>query len=193
MGEAELIANKQIYYGSEEHALLIDHIWKTISDTMYESSQELAKEKGECKINPGYRNAYFMAIAPNSSSAILAGTTNGLEPVYNKIWVEENKRGSYVMTAPHINIDNFAYYQNAYEVDMFKQIDIAAIRQKYIDMAMSQNIFLDPSDLGVKKIRDLIVHAWKSGLKTLYYMRSKPPKTTGASNDNGVACVGCAN
>ena len=193
MGEAEYIANKQIYFGSDEHKQEIDRIWSTIKNTLLETSQELAKEKGECKHNPGYRNAYFSAIAPNSSSAIMAGTTNGLEPVYNKIWVEENKRGSYIMTAPHININNFEYYKNPYEIDMFKQLDIAAVRQKHIDMAMSINLFLDPEGLGVKKVRDLVVHAWKNGLKTLYYLRSKPPKTSGASNDNGVSCVGCAN
>ena len=193
MGEAEYIANKQIMFGSEEHKQEIDRIWSTIKNTLLETSKELAEEKGECKHNPGYRNAYFSAIAPNSSSAIMAGTTNGLEPVYNKIWVEENKRGSYIMTAPHININNFEYYKNPYEIDMFKQLDVAAVRQKHIDMAMSINLFLDPEGLGVKKVRDLIVHAWKNGLKTLYYLRSKPPKTTGASNDNGISCVGCAN
>lgn len=193
LGEAEAIANKQIYFGSEEHAKYIDHVWGLISKTMHQSSQELAKEKGECKSGKGYRNCYLMCIAPNSSSAIMAGTTNGLEPVYNTIWVEENKRGSYVMTAPHININNMAYYKNPYEIDMFKQLDICAIRQKHIDMAMSINLFLEPEGLGIKKVRDLVVHAWKNGLKTLYYLRSKPPKATGKTNDNGVSCVGCAN
>ena len=193
MGEAEYIANKRIMFGSEEHKEEIDRIWSTIKNTLLEESQALAKEKGECKHNPGYRNAYFSAIAPNSSSAIMAGTTNGLEPVYNTIWVEENKRGSYIMTAPHININNMAYYKNPYEIDMFKQLDICAVRQKHIDMAMSINLFLDPEGLGIKKVRDLVVHAWKLGLKTLYYLRSKPPKSTGKVNDNGVACVGCAN
>lgn len=193
MGEAEYIANKQIMFGSEEHKQEIDRIWSTIKNTLLETSKELAEEKGECKHNPGYRNAYFSAIAPNSSSAIMAGTTNGLEPVYNKIWVEENKRGSYIMTAPYININNIEYYKNPYEIDMFKQLDVAAVRQKHIDMAMSINLFLDPNGLSVKKVRDLVVHAWKNGLKTLYYLRSKPPKTTGVTNDNGISCVGCIN
>lgn len=192
LGIAEMLANKKIHFGSDEHIKLIDYIWKLISDTIYASSTNLAKEKGGCNVNPEIRNAYRMCIAPNSSSAILAGTTNGLEPVYNKIWVEENKRGAYVMTAPHLNIENYEYYKNAYEIDIYRQIDAAAAMQQHIDMGMSFNVFLEPDGLTIKSVRDIIVYAWKKKLKTLYYMRSKPPKNKEV-NDNKIVCVGCVN
>lgn len=219
LGEAEMIANKQIYYGSDEHKELIDKIWKCISSTLKEGTLNLGKEKGECdalynlntyqefidvfnnvedkKSLKKYltRNSYLMAIAPNSSSAILAGTTNGIEPVYSKIWTEENKRGSFVMTAPHININNFEYYKNPYEIDPLKQIEVNAIRQKYVDMSISMNLFLEPEGLSLKKIRECIVYAWKNKLKSIYYLRSKPPKGGNSSNkrDGEIVCVGCAN
>lgn len=192
MGEAEYLARNHIHYGSEEHIGWIDFIWSYIHDTIRESSKELALEKTDCLANPGYRNAYFTAIAPNSSSAILAGTTNGLEPVYNKIWIEENKRGSYKITAPGIDAENFIYYKNPYEIPMEEQLKVTATRQKYIDMSQSQNVFLDPQNLGIKRVRDIINQAWKLGLKTLYYLRSKPPKLKGKAN-NEISCVGCAN
>lgn len=192
LGEAEAIANKQIYYGSEEHKIWIEEVWKTISDTAHRTTEELALEKGPNDSNDKIRNSYLMAIAPNSSSAIFAGTTNGIEPVYNKVWAEENKRGSFVITAPHININNIEYYKNPYEIDPFKYIEVNAIRQKYVDMAISMNLFLDPEGLGIRKVRDCIVHAWKNNLKTIYYLRSKPPKQTGIKVGN-ISCVGCAN
>lgn len=191
MGEAEYIANKGIYYGSDEHKKEIDRIWKTISETLEATSRELAKEKGSCIVD-GIRNAYRTAIAPNSSSAILAGTTNGIEPVYNKIWVEENKRGSFLITAPHITIDNYMYYQNPYEIDMAKQLEVNAIRQKYVDMGISQNLFLDPTGLSVGIVRSYLVLAWKLGLKSIYYLRSKPPKKLEAK-DGEIICEGCVN
>lgn len=193
LGEGEWLANNKIYYGSEEHKKVIDQLWKLISETLYESSHELAEEKGGCEVDPYYRNAYLMAIAPNSSSAIFAGTTNGLEPVYNTIWIEENKRGSYKMVAPHLTLENLEYYKNPYQIDMMKQLEVNAIRAKYIDMAQSQNVFLDPEGLGIKRVRDIINYAWKLGVKTLYYLRSKPPKIGIRANDEGISCVGCAN
>ena len=191
LGEAEAIANKQIYYGSDEHKTWIEDIWSTIREYGDQISIELGEEKG-FSVNKVYRNSYRYAIAPNSSSAIFAGTTNGIEPVYNKVWVEENKRGSFILTAPHLTTDNFQYYQNPYEVDPLKYIEVNAIRQKYVDMAISMNLFLDPENLGLKQIRDCIVHAWETGVKTIYYLRSKPPKKSEA-RDGEIVCVGCVN
>lgn len=191
LGIGEMLANKQIYYGSDEDKELEEHIFKLISTTSDQMSKELAIEKGSCVVE-GERNAYKMAIAPNSSSAILAGTTNGIEPVYNKIWVEENKRGAFVITAPHITTDNYEYYQNPYEIDMGKQLEVNAIRQKYVDMGISQNLFLDPEGLSIGTVRNLMVKAWSLGLKSLYYLRSKPPKKLEA-RDGEVSCSGCVN
>ena len=188
LGEAEYIANKQIYYGSDEHKIEIDRIWKCISESLYKHSSELGKEKGYSKIDPEHRNAYLMAIAPNSSSAIFAGTTNGLEPVYNKIWAEVNKNGQYLITAPGINLENFNYYQNAFEVDMIKQLEVNAIRGKYIDMSQSQNLFIKPDEnnvISVSRLSKCFFTAWKLGVKTLYYCRTKAPKDA--------VCVNCEN
>lgn len=188
LGEAEYIACNKIYYGSDEHKTEIDRIWKCISESLYMHSAELGKEKGYCEADPEYRNGYLMAIAPNSSSAIFAGTTNGLEPVYNKIWSEVNKNGQYLITAPNINLENFNYYQNAFEVDMIKQLEVNAIRQKYIDMAQSQNMFIRPDEnnnISVTILSKCFFTAWKLGIKTLYYLRTKPPKD--------VICINCEN
>lgn len=188
LGEAEYIASNKIYYGSDEHKNEIDRIWKCISESLYKHSAELGKEKGYSEADPEHRNAYLMAIAPNSSSAIFAGTTNGLEPVYNKIWAEVNKGGQQLITAPHINLDNFNYYQNAFEVDMIKQLEVNAIRGKYIDMAQSQNMFIKPDEnnnISVSTLSKCFFTAWKLGIKTLYYLRTKAPKD--------VVCINCEN
>lgn len=188
LGEAEYLANNKIYYGSDEHKKEIDRIWKCISESLYEHSANLGKEKGYSEADPEHRNAYLMAIAPNSSSAILAGTTNGLEPVYNKVWSEVSQKGQYLITAPRLNLDNFNYYQNAFEVDMIKQLEVNAIRQKYIDMAQSQNLFIKPDDnnhISVSVLSKCVFTAWKLGIKTLYYLRTKAPKDT--------VCINCEN
>lgn len=140
-----------------------------------------------------------MCIAPNSTSAILAGTTNGIEPVFGREWREDSKIGTITMTAPNITIDNIAYYQDGYELDQFKLMEVQGIRQQYIDMGISHNVFLDVNKFPNKMVPAstiiaLLIHAWKSGMKTIYYFRS-----TQADNDDvvtkqdTVSCVGCAN
>lgn len=194
LGIAEYLANNKIHYGSKEHEKLCDKTWKFIKKTLEESSKELAKEKGKIKIDyKGCRNAYLMAIAPNSGTAILAGTTNGVEPAFNLVWADETKLGTTITTAPNLNRNNIEYYKNPYEVPMKDQLKINSIRQKYIDMGISQNIYIDPENISMKEIRDMIVYAWEVGLKTLYYCRSMPPKKTEIPNSLKIKCVGCEN
>jgi len=192
IGEAEYIANKQIMYASDKHKEWIEDFYSKVRTYIDNYNKELAKEKGSCPAVEGIRCAYTTAIAPNSNSGIVGCTTNNVEPVYNKVWVEENLLGAYKVTAPNINPDNFYYYVNPYEIDQKDLIDCTAIRQKYIDMGISHNLYFNPSKIKGKDIRDAIQHAWKRGLKTLYYLRSKPPKNNEIREEK-IACIGCAN
>jgi len=191
LGEAEYLANNKITYGSDEHIEVIDAIYETVANEAYAYSQELAKEKGSCIID-GIRNAYRLAVAPNVTSSLLAGTTSSGEAVFDKEWIEENMLGSFAVTAPNINPDNYPYYIGAYDVDQFKLIDVTAVKTKHVDMGISMSMFLRPEGLKAKTIRDLLRHAWKKKVKTVYYLRSKPPaKNTIKTTD--MKCIGCDN
>jgi len=192
VGEAEYIANKQIMYASEEHMEWIESFYSKAREYVDKANRNLAEERGSCPAVKGVRCAYTMAIAPNSNSGIIACTTNNVEPVYDKVWIEENLLGAFKVTAPNINPDNFYYYVNPYEIEQTKLIDCTAIRQKYIDMGISHNLYFDPTKITGKTIRDTIRHAWKKGLKTLYYLRSKPPRNDEIREEE-IACIGCAN
>jgi len=193
LGEAEMLVNKKIIYGSEEHKVLIDEVYGIIEDVSEETSKELAKEKGSCIID-GVRNAYLRATAPNSTSAIFASTTNSMEAVFDLVWIEENNNVDIKMTAPNIQSDNFNYYVSAYDVDPFTAIDLTAIRYKHVDQGLSHNIFLRPEGLKLSTIRKLIRYACRKGLGTLYYFRTKAPTNKGITKqENKIACVGCAN
>lgn len=199
LGEAELMANKQIYLTSKEHKEWADRTYKLIRETIDNYNKKLAEEKGSCPAVQGKRNAYTTCIAPNTTSGIFASTTNSTEPAFGKVWVEESKIGTIKMTAPNININNFAYYQDAYELDQFKLIEVEAIRQKYIDMGISHSMFIDVNKFPDYKIPsstviDLIIYAWKQGLKSLYYLRSSQVDGTGVEkHTKEISCIGCAN
>lgn len=193
LGEAEMLVNKKLIYGSEEHKVLIDEVYSTIEEASSTMSKELAIEKSSCIID-GERNAYTMATAPNSTSAIFASTTNSIEAVFDLIWIEDNNGSDIKMTAPNINSDNYGYYISAYDVDPFDAIDLTAIRYKHTDQGISHNIFLRPEGLKLSTVRKIIRHAAKKGLGSTYYLRTKAPTNNEITKqDNKISCVGCVN
>ena len=133
IGEAEWLAQNHIMYGSDEHKHSVIDIYGNVSNAIEDTSKELAKEKGSCIID-GIRNAYGMAIAPNTSSGLLAGSTCSCEPIYAREWAENSKLGTYKMVAPHVTVDNLKYYPNAYELDQGRLLELTALRQKYVDI-----------------------------------------------------------
>ncbi|RDU65156.1 ribonucleoside-diphosphate reductase subunit alpha [Helicobacter sp. MIT 14-3879] len=144
--------------------------------------------------NNGIRNGYLMAIAPTSSISILVGTTQTIEPIYRKKWLEENLSGMIPNVVPNLNLDTFNFYKNAYEIDQLNIIKAAAIRQKWIDQGQSVNIFMDLSKASGKYLNEIYILAWKLGLKSTYYLRSQSPdaeKQTNGVIDRSIECVNC--
>lgn len=201
LGEAERTANEKIYIGSNQHIKFINDKYSIIRNAIDKANKELAEEKGSCDIE-GIRCAYQMCIAPNTTSGVFAGTTNSVEPVFDKVWIETSKIGSIKLTAPNLSIDNYEFYQTAYDIDQKLLIDMTAERQKYIDMGISHSLFLDNEKFPNKNVPlsyivDLFVYAWRKGLKSLYYVRSKQSMnddTISTSNaDGSIKCIGCEN
>lgn len=142
----------------------------------------------------GMRNGYLMAIAPTSSISILAGTTQTIEPIYRKKWLEENLSGMIPNVVPNLNLDTFNYYKNAYEINQLDIIKAAAIRQKWIDQGQSVNIFMDLKLASGKYLNDIYMLAWKLGLKSTYYLRSQSPDAERQTNeviDRSIECYNC--
>lgn len=189
-GEGELMANNQIYYGTTKHFEYIEKLYEDFRVILLESSRKLAIERGPYAPGKLERNAYLSCIAPTSSIAILMGTTNSHEPAYGKKWFEENIDGNIPFVAPGINASNYQYYQSAYEVDQFKLIEATGIRQSKFDMGISHNVYLRPENVTVGIIYKIIKHAWKHGLKSLYYLRSASQKEVEIKEDK-IACFGC--
>lgn len=194
-GEGELLANKQIIYGSEEHLEFIDELYANIAYYSDKTSKELAVERGPWKEGEEHRNAYRRALAPTSSISVIMGTTAMHEGAFDKVWIEETKMGNVKMIAPNINPDNFAFYVSPYDVNQQDAIKCTAIRQKYTDQGISHNIYFRPEKTNGKEVFDTLMLAWKLGLKSTYYLRSESKKVTKepAIKTTKIACVGCEN
>ncbi len=80
-----------------------------------------------------------------------------------------------------------AVYRTAWEVPMRSLIDMAADRGAYIDQSQSLNLFMESPTIG--KLSSMYLHAWKTGLKTTYYLRSRPATRINKTTTNGTGAA----
>lgn len=200
-GWQHLLALKGIKWESEEAVEYCDSLYEEIAYCTVKASAELAKVKGaypyfegsdwdtgvyfqkrnytssrwkelgqSIKEN-GIRNGYLMAVAPNSSTSIIAGSTASIDPIFRIEYSEEKKDYKIPVTAPDLEAGTLWYYKTAYKVDQHWSIRQNARRQHHIDQSISFNFYVR-NDIKAKALLDLHLDAWKSGLKTTYYVRS---------------------
>ncbi|MDQ0174421.1 ribonucleoside-diphosphate reductase subunit alpha [Bacillus chungangensis] len=120
----------------------------------------------------GIRNGYLMAVAPNASTSIIAGSSASIDPIFAVEYTEEKKDYRIPVTAPDLTHKTYAVYRkSAYMLDQFWSIKQNAARQKHVDQAISFNLYV-PNTIPAKVLLDLHLTAWRAGLKTTYYLRS---------------------
>lgn len=132
-------------------------------------------------INNGIRNGHVMAVAPNMSSAKIGGSTDGIDPIFQRAYSEEKKSYKIPVVVPDLSPETFWYYKPAHRFDPETGRTIAidqtwsirqnAARQRHIDQAISFNLYVS-SDIKAVDLLGLHLLAWESGLKTTYYVRS---------------------
>ena len=197
-GYHHYLAKNAIAWENEKHIEEADRLFEEIAYNAIKASMELAREKGayaefedskwqtgeyfdergyvserwqELKkdvMKYGLRNGYLMAVAPTGSTSNIAGTTAGIDPIF----VEEKKGSFTPKTAPELNDETFWYYKEAHYINQLWSIRACAARQRHIDQAQSFNLYITP-DVKAKDILDLYVEAYKSGIKTIYYVRNR--------------------
>ncbi|QKY70621.1 ribonucleoside-diphosphate reductase subunit alpha [Lentibacillus sp. CBA3610] len=134
------------------------------SDEWAELQQDVAKH--------GIRNGYLMAVAPNSSTSMIAGSTASIDPVFKPFYFEEKKDFKIAFTAPDLDHNTYDIYRrSAYILDQRWSVRQNAARQKHIDQSISFNIYV-PNTIKASVLLDLHLQAWREGLKTTYYVRS---------------------
>ena len=120
----------------------------------------------------GVRNAYLLAIAPTSSTSILSGTTPGIDPIMRKFFLEEKKGSMLPRVAPELSPRTYWYYKPAHYIEQTWSVRAAGVRQRHIDQAQSMNLYIT-NDYTLRQVLNLYLEAWRRGVKTIYYVRSK--------------------
>lgn len=175
--------------------------------------------KGEIQAH-GLRNSLLIAIAPTATIASIAGCYECIEPQVSNLFKRETLSGDFLQINAYLieelkqlgqwtatirdaikladgsvlQIDSLPaelrqIYRTAWELPMKALIEMAAERGAYIDQSQSLNLFIANPNIG--QLSSMYMYAWKQGLKTTYYLRSRPAtriaKTT-VSEPNAVAC-----
>jgi ribonucleoside-diphosphate reductase alpha chain len=164
----------------------------------------------------GLRNSLLVAIAPTATIASIAGCYECIEPQVSNLFKRETLSGEFlqvnaaltrelkerglwtaevreaikraegsVQGIESLPADVRLLFRTAWELPQRALIDMAADRSPYIDQSQSLNLFLAGPSIG--KLSSMYLHAWKAGLKTTYYLRSRPAtritQTTTAVNE----------
>ncbi|MGA3599322.1 ribonucleoside-diphosphate reductase subunit alpha [Lysinibacillus agricola] len=200
-GWHHLLALKEIQWESEEAVEFADKLYEEIAYLTIRASNDLASEKGAYPLfegsdwhtgayfdkrgydsdkwnalraavaDNGMRNGYVMAVAPNSSTSILAGSTATIDPIFQKSYSEEKKDYKIPVTVPDLSPTTTWYYKSAYFIDQNWTIKQNAARARHIDQGISLNLYVQ-NTIKAKDLLALHMNAWASGVKTTYYVRS---------------------
>ncbi|MES1258362.1 MAG: ribonucleoside-diphosphate reductase subunit alpha [Acidobacteriota bacterium] len=151
----------------------------------------------------GLRNSLLVAIAPTATIASIAGCHECIEPQISNLFKRETLSGDFLQVNRYLVADLRELglwtedmrnrlklsegsvqgiseippglreiYRTVWEIPMRSLIDMAAARGAFIDQSQSLNLFLESPNIG--KLSSMYMYAWKKGLKTTYYLRSRP-------------------
>lgn len=170
----------------------------------------------------GLRNSLLIAIAPTATIACIAGAYECIEPQLSNLFKRETLSGDFLQVNRYLvedlkalglwkeeiwnklkvangsvqDIEEIpepvrAVYRTAWEIPMRSLIDMAVERGPFIDQSQSLNLFMQSPNIG--KLSSMYMYAWKEGLKTTYYLRSRPATeiskvTVPTSDARSVSC-----
>ena len=151
----------------------------------------------------GLRNSLLIAIAPTATIASIAGCYECIEPQVSNLFKRETLSGDFLVVNRHlveelktlglwtaeirdqiklaegsvqginaIPAELRAIYRTVWELPQKALIDLAAARGAYIDQSQSLNLFMENPNIG--QLSSMYMYAWKAGVKTTYYLRSRP-------------------
>lgn len=175
----------------------------------------------ECIREHGLRNSLLVAIAPTATIASIAGCYECIEPQVSNLFKRETLSGDFLQVNRHlvrelkqlglwtpelrdriklaegsvqgiaeIPTELRAVYRTVWEIPMRSLIDMAAARGAFIDQSQSLNLFMESPNIGA--LSSMYMHAWKQGIKTTYYLRSRPATRIAKATVDAPAAVACS-
>lgn len=218
MGFHTLLQSQGLPYGSKEAFKLNSDIFRLMQERAYSESERLGRERGvpEWLVGLGRRNSHLLAVAPTYSNSIVSGfVSEGVNLIPANAYLHRSSQGSFIVrnkqleslgilsdkdwqsvvasrgSIQHLNIDPAIkeVFLTAREINQLDHINMAGIRQQYIDQGQSLNIFCN-YNVPKAVFNQWHITAWKLGLKGLYYVRASAA-TKGDVVNYSSDCAAC--
>ncbi|MFA6533015.1 MAG: adenosylcobalamin-dependent ribonucleoside-diphosphate reductase [Patescibacteria group bacterium] len=208
MGLGDTLIKLHLRYGSDESLEFIDKVYKFIMEEAYKASSEFAKEKGSfakydrklylegkfvSQLNDdvkksikknGIRNSLLLMQAPTGSTSLMAGTTSGIEPVYEFEFARHDRLGDHIIRhdlydawykkhekeVKEGKLKKPEWFVSANELTPEDHVKVQGAIQKYVDASISKTVNA-PNSHTVDDVKRLYNLAYKLGCKGIAYMR----------------------
>ena len=210
MGLGDALIKMKLRYGSAESLPVIEKMYRTIRDAAFTESVEIAREKGPFpqfdaekypqgyfikQLSPdlqkeialyGVRNSVLLMQAPTGTTSLLAGTSSGIEPVYEFEFIRKSRLGQHILRHPLFEEwyesfkikegrepkaeDRPAYFVSANDLTPQDHVGVQAAIQKYVDASISKTVNA-PKTHSVEDVKKLYMMAYDLGCKGITYMR----------------------
>jgi len=137
------------------------------------------------------RNSYLRAIAPTGGTSVIAGSTPGIDPIFDVIYQESKGTFTLPVVVPNLTPATWFFYKPTMKMEYMGQKNMAhmwsikhnAARQKWVDQAISFNFYI-PKKMRAVDMLSMHLETWNSGIKSSYYTRSWDSK----KEDSCLAC-----
>ncbi|MBY5544854.1 class 1b ribonucleoside-diphosphate reductase subunit alpha [Rhizobium leguminosarum] len=186
------------YASGEYFDKYTDRLWEPATETvraLFETSgihiptQEDWAALKKAVMASGLYNQNLQAVPPTGSISYINHSTSSIHPIVSKIEIrKEGKIGRVYYPAPFMTNDNLDYYQDAYEIGPEKIIDTYAAATQHVDQGLSLTLFFRDTAT-TRDINKAQIHAWKKGIKTIYYIRLRQMALSGTEVQGCVSCT----
>ncbi|MFF2329772.1 class 1b ribonucleoside-diphosphate reductase subunit alpha [Streptomyces sp. NPDC058103] len=120
----------------------------------------------------GLYHSYRQAIAPTGSISYVQSSTAGVMPIMERIEERTYGNSKTYYSMPGLSAQNWFFYKEAYDMDMFKVVDLIATIQQHVDQGISFTLFMKDT-MTTRDLNRIDLYAHHKGIKTLYYARTK--------------------
>lgn len=149
---------------TEKVASLFEGIWIPKPSDWYSLSAKVCEY--------GLYHSYRLAIAPTGSISYVQSATASVMPIMERIEERTYGNSKTYYPMPGLSAKNWFFYKEAYDMDMFKVVDMIATIQQHVDQGISFTLFLKDT-MTTRDLNRIDLYAHHKGIKTLYYARTK--------------------
>ena len=179
--------NKGIFLGRK-----IDNIIAELQEAGFDDEAKIWADVRQLNILHGLRNGSVLSYPPPTTTSLGQGVSAGVTPVYQKAYMDKNMISTSVVVAPEVMTDNVWYYVEQRTLNQAELMTVVGEMQKWVDQAISFELNWDHENkqVRIQDYDDVMMTAWRSGCKTIYYQRHILPNAQKEIEKE--VCAGCA-